>query len=669
MVSFSAFSVPIFAEENSPDDTIVASETANTENPDVQEEDDAVTPDVTPSDSADTGETKESDQTEDSDKTEDVSPEPEKTEDITGPVTDGQEKDESSDPETTVEAEEEDPAIGEETNSDSDETEKGKEDLSAVRVVAAISDPSAVDEKTVISEYNGMYILGYDSLESANTAVADFNAKGFFAALDTTVYVNEGDVTPEEEVISNTEVTSDSNPLNELETAVSEAENVVPQNDARKLIAVIDTGTTKDGVASVSMLGDEGIDKNGHGDKMIDYIYGETLNVDIISIKALGDDGKGDISAVYAAINYAIEAKADIINMSFNAFSTEENAILKEAILRATEAGITVVVSAGNNNTDAKYFTPSNIAEAYVIGGADAEQNKNETSNYGESVDYYVVAESTSEAAARFTGIAAKYGITHADTHKDVYSNVTYEGNPNNPTREDNEFNVNLPDMSIVNHGTKNAAELVNADMAPGNMDLTLAVRYSEGEEILPYPTELGDSWKFDGVKVTDRLEFTYADWFHVQVGKTVKTVSAKVTLYDFKYYLNQAGTSLGTIIKTVHVNKNFKGGWLVRTDEEGSLAYDCKIEFFVDGQPYELPRTDAVFRSLNIGEFARALDYYASEDGGIYYYSPTGRDEDIKTSTKVNATFNDFVFENAGINHNGAGVNGTNGWGTDGWQ
>ena len=67
---------------------------------------------------------------------------------------------------------------------------------------------------------------------------------------------------------------------------------------------------------------------------------------------------------------YAIEAKVNTINMSFNAFSTEENAVLKDAVKKATEAGIIVVSSAGNNNLDAKYFTPSNIDDAIVIGSA-----------------------------------------------------------------------------------------------------------------------------------------------------------------------------------------------------------------------------------------------------------------------------------------------------------
>ncbi|MFQ9548158.1 MAG: hypothetical protein ACLRZ6_10275 [Lachnospiraceae bacterium] len=41
-------------------------------------------------------------------------------------------------------------------------------------------------------------------------------------------------------------------------------------------------------------------------------------DVSILSIKALGADGTGSVSAVYAAIQYAIDKKVSVINLSMS---------------------------------------------------------------------------------------------------------------------------------------------------------------------------------------------------------------------------------------------------------------------------------------------------------------------------------------------------------------
>ncbi|MBQ1397084.1 MAG: S8 family serine peptidase, partial [Clostridia bacterium] len=152
------------------------------------------------------------------------------------------------------------------------------------------------------------------------------------------------------------------------------------------------------------MIGDDPSDSNGHGTAMAGYIHSVNPDAKILSIKALGADGTGDASAVYAAIEYAISRKASIINLSITAARKLENAAVITAIEEAQANGIQVVGAAGNKAKKADYYVPGCVTGAYIIGACDEHGQKIPSSNYGDTVDFNVVAESTSEAAAKFSG-------------------------------------------------------------------------------------------------------------------------------------------------------------------------------------------------------------------------------------------------------------------------
>lgn len=121
----------------------------------------------------------------------------------------------------------------------------------------------------------------------------------------------------------------------------------------------------------------------------------------ILSIKAFNDDGTASLANVYAAVKYAMEAHADIINISASVPDSENTAPLKALLQEAVAQGITVVAAAGNAAQDAGGFFPANVPGVLTAGA------RTETSNYGACVDYYLSAASTSEAAAKLSGFAA----------------------------------------------------------------------------------------------------------------------------------------------------------------------------------------------------------------------------------------------------------------------
>ncbi|MDO8656145.1 MAG: S8 family serine peptidase [Nanoarchaeota archaeon] len=143
-------------------------------------------------------------------------------------------------------------------------------------------------------------------------------------------------------------------------------------------------------------------DGHGHGTHVAGTIAARTNNAIGVSsigaegifemhcIKVLSDGGTGSLSGIAQAIRKAADEGADVINMSLGGRGT--STLMDKAIKYADAKGTIVVVAAGNDNTDAKNFTPANIHEAIAVaavGYDEDEENqfKAPFSNYGETVD------------------------------------------------------------------------------------------------------------------------------------------------------------------------------------------------------------------------------------------------------------------------------------------
>ncbi|MEC2056101.1 S8 family serine peptidase [Peribacillus psychrosaccharolyticus] len=96
-------------------------------------------------------------------------------------------------------------------------------------------------------------------------------------------------------------------------------------------------------------------DDNGHGTHVAGIIGAQSNKIGsvgvaprakIYALKALGKDGEGYISDIIEAVNWSVENHMDVINISLG--SDDDSYPLKQAIMKATDAGIVVVASAGN---------------------------------------------------------------------------------------------------------------------------------------------------------------------------------------------------------------------------------------------------------------------------------------------------------------------------------
>ncbi len=161
-------------------------------------------------------------------------------------------------------------------------------------------------------------------------------------------------------------------------------------------VAVLDTGVNAHPDLGDRLLGQldfvngevSPYDDNGHGMHVAGTIAGDgTLNelyagpaseANIISMKVLAGSGGGRTSDIVKAIQTAVELKdemgIDVINMSLGgpASKNGEEDPINQAIKAAKEAGITVVVAAGNDGPKrGTVGSPGNSLNAITVGALD----------------------------------------------------------------------------------------------------------------------------------------------------------------------------------------------------------------------------------------------------------------------------------------------------------
>ena len=199
--------------------------------------------------------------------------------------------------------------------------------------------------------------------------------------------------------------------LNNILSDTSDSEEITVSQDGN-VIALIDTGVGESAnvIDRVSVI-EEPEASTEHGDAMLQAIVSQNADAKILSIRAMNSNGFGTISSLVAAMEYAISENVDMINLSLYARTTLSTSVLKSEIQKAVDAGITVIGAAGNDGVDVVDYVPGSVESAYIIGAAKEDGSRLETSNFGATVDYNVVAESTSEATALFTGYVSKNGL------------------------------------------------------------------------------------------------------------------------------------------------------------------------------------------------------------------------------------------------------------------
>jgi subtilisin family serine protease len=101
----------------------------------------------------------------------------------------------------------------------------------------------------------------------------------------------------------------------------------------------------------------------------------------IMSLKVLNALGHGSSTAIAAAVDFAIAHEARIINLSLGGERLSQ--IVARAVTRATDAGVLVVVAAGNHGRDLGADELAGIAGLVIVGATDTHDERAPFSNWG----------------------------------------------------------------------------------------------------------------------------------------------------------------------------------------------------------------------------------------------------------------------------------------------
>ncbi|HEU5107970.1 MAG TPA: S8 family serine peptidase, partial [Micromonosporaceae bacterium] len=173
------------------------------------------------------------------------------------------------------------------------------------------------------------------------------------------------------------------------------------RGSAATVVAVLDTGVNEVADLAGAVLpgrdyirGATGsaVDDNGHGTSVAAVlagrgddatgIAGACWSCKILPVKVLDGDGFGDDGTIAAGIYYAVDAGADVINLSLG--GPGESLVLADAVAHAIAHGVLVVAAAGNDGGSVPNY-PAGVPGVLAVGASGPADTRYSWSSHGAS--------------------------------------------------------------------------------------------------------------------------------------------------------------------------------------------------------------------------------------------------------------------------------------------
>lgn len=310
--------------------------------------------------------------------------------------------------------------------------------------------------------------------------------------------------------------------------------------------------------------------------------HGINPNAKLLPIDVFnGNEGANDF-IIAQGILYAIEQGVDVINMSLGGYG--ESPLMKEAVQKAIDSGITIVAAAGNESTD-EYSFPASFEGVISVGSTNERNKLSSYSNYGPSVDIVAPGEdiySTVHDAKKGSSFVKFSGTSMASP---VVAGIASLLKSKDPSLKPHQIEAIL-EMTAQDLGEKG----YDLTYGHGLVDPVKALQFDFNKLPKHYSETKEDRIKNAKVLTKNKLNteqgaFEQQDekkWYKVDLEEneyaqlTLKGADKYDYAFDLYFYPNSGiGDVEPILVNDVRVGK--KEGYLFKADQKGTLVIGVK--------------------------------------------------------------------------------------------
>ena len=250
--------------------------------------------------------------------------------------------------------------------------------------------PSGLNDRTPVNYYGALVWHGYAAQPAAqiirlSDAQNGFNisGSGIVAVIDTGVDTSHPVLQPV--LVPGYDFTRNQPGASEW----LDAPQFQPSSDNQGPVIVQQSSAAILDQSSAAILDGGPYSAFGHGTMTTGLVHLVAPNAKILPLKAFTSDGTGYLSNIVAALYYAVQHHANVVNMSFDV--STPSAALSQAVTYANQNGTVLVAAAGNENTSVPVYPAALNGNVMGIASTTDWDARSSFSNYG-NTDVWIAA-------------------------------------------------------------------------------------------------------------------------------------------------------------------------------------------------------------------------------------------------------------------------------------
>lgn len=247
-------------------------------------------------------------------------------------------------------------------------------------------------------------------------------------------------------------------------------------------------------------------DCHGHGTHVAGTAAGKThgvaKNAFIHPVRVLACNGYGSYSGIIAGLDWIARnhVKPAVVNMSLGG---PASSLLDTAITKLVGKGVTVVVAAGNESTNACNYSPARVPAAITVGATTSSDYRASYSNYGSCLDIFAPGSSILSASnVSNTSTTTMSGTSMASPHVAGVAALYLQIHPSaTPATVASTISASSTANVVINPGTSSPNKLLYSNMGTATFVPTLvspAGNYFDRTPTYKWTHILGAKYRFE---------------------------------------------------------------------------------------------------------------------------------------------------------------------------